>query len=57
MATWDHQESYLTTLFGFLGVTDVRFLRAEGVNVSPEQKDKAITEAKGSVADLVARAA
>jgi FMN-dependent NADH-azoreductase len=54
VATWDHQESYLRTLFGFLGVTDIRFLRAEGVNVSPEQKDKAIAEAKGNVAHLVA---
>jgi len=54
VAAWDHQESYLTTLFGFLGVTDVRFLRAEGVNVSPEQKEKAIAEARGEVASLVA---
>jgi FMN-dependent NADH-azoreductase len=54
VAAWDHQESYLTTLFGFLGVTDVRFLRAEGVNVSPETKEKAIAEARGGVAQLVA---
>ena len=54
VAAWDHQEAYLKTLFGFLGVTDIRFLRAEGVNVSPEQKDKAIAEARGEVAGLVA---
>jgi FMN-dependent NADH-azoreductase len=54
VAAWDHQEAYLKTLFGFLGVTDIRILRAEGVNVSPEQKEKAISEAKGSVAHLVA---
>src|SRR6185312_8195210 len=54
VAAWDHQESYLKTVFGFLGVTDVRFLRAEGVNVSPEQKEKAIAEARGEVASLVA---
>lgn len=54
VAAWDHQENYLRTLFGFLGVTDIRFLRAEGVNVSPEQKDKAIAEAKGNVAHLIA---
>ena len=54
VAAWDHQEAYLKTLFGFLGVTDMRFLRAEGVNVSAEQKDKAIAEAKGHVAQLVA---
>jgi len=54
VAAWDHQESYLKTVFGFLGVSDVRFLRAEGLNVSPEQKEKAIHEAKGSVTNLVA---
>jgi len=56
VAAWDHQESYLRTVFGFLGVTDIRFLRAEGVNVSAEQKDKAIAEARGEVASLVAGA-
>ena len=54
VAAWDHQETYLTTVFGFLGVTDVRFLRAEGLNVSPDQKEKAIAEARGEVASLVA---
>ena len=57
VAAWDHQESYLRTLFGFLGVTDIRFLRAEGVNVSPESKAKAIAQAKGSIAHLVSGAA
>jgi FMN-dependent NADH-azoreductase len=50
----DHQEFYLATLFGFQGVTDIRFLRAESVNISPEQKQKALVEAKREVAHLVA---
>ena len=54
VAAWDHQEAYLKAVFGFLGVTDMRFLRAEGLNVSPQQKEKAIHEANGSVANLVA---
>lgn len=54
VAAWDHQEAYLKAVFGFLGVTDIRFLRAEGLNVSPEQKEKSLHEAKGSVTDLVA---
>ena len=54
VAAFDHQETYLKTVFGFLGVTDLRFLRAEGVNVSPEQKERAIHEANASVASLVA---
>ena len=56
VAAWDHQESYLKAVFGFLGVTDIRFLRAEGLNVSPEQKEKAIHEANGGLANLVANA-
>jgi FMN-dependent NADH-azoreductase len=31
LAGLDHQESYLKTVFGFFGITDVRFVRAEGV--------------------------
>ncbi len=54
VAGWDHQEAYLRTVFGFLGVTDIRFLRAEGVNVSPEAKDKAIAAAHGNLTQLVA---
>ena len=54
VAAWDHQEAYLKAVFGFLGVTDLRFLRAEGLNMGPEQKEKAIHEANGSVANLVA---
>ena len=30
-STYDHQESYLKLVFGFLGITDVRFVRAEGL--------------------------
>ena len=27
----EHQESYLAVVFGFFGVTDIRFVRAEGL--------------------------
>jgi FMN-dependent NADH-azoreductase len=45
MAGLDHQESYLQTVFGFLGITDVRFVRAEGVAMGDEAKAKALTAA------------
>jgi FMN-dependent NADH-azoreductase len=41
----DHQESYLKAVFGFFGVTDVRFVRAEGVAMGPAAKDKALADA------------
>ena len=53
-AGMDHQENYLKTVFGFLGITDIRFLRAEGVNISPENKEKAIAAAEQDVVRLIA---
>jgi len=43
-------ESYLRFLFGFLGITDVTFVRAEGLSVSPEQRQAAISAARASIA-------
>jgi FMN-dependent NADH-azoreductase len=53
----EHQESYLSVLFGFLGVTDVRFVRAEGVAMGPEAKAKALAAADAEIKLLVAPAA
>lgn len=50
----DHQESYLRGLFGFFGITDVTFIRAEGVNVGPEQRTKAIEAARADIERLAA---
>jgi FMN-dependent NADH-azoreductase len=37
----EHQESYLQTVLGFFGVTDVRFVRAEGVAMGDAAKAQA----------------
>ncbi len=50
----DHQEKYLSAVFSFFGITDIRFLRAEGVNVSAEQRQKAIAAAERNVVQLLA---
>jgi FMN-dependent NADH-azoreductase len=50
----EHQESYLQAVFGFFGITDVRFVRAEGVNMGPEVKAKAISEAQASIKSTLA---
>jgi FMN-dependent NADH-azoreductase len=50
----EHQESYLQTVFGFLGITDVRFVRAEGVAMGEVKKAEAMTEAANSIAKLAA---
>ncbi len=41
----EHQESYLKTFFGFLGVTDVRFVRAEGLAMGDAVKNAAVAAA------------
>lgn len=48
-ATADFQEMYLRQLFGFLGVTDIEIIRAEGVNISAEQKAQAIAAAQAAI--------
>lgn len=41
----EHQESYLQTVFGFLGITDVRFVRAEGLAMGDAAKTQALEAA------------
>ena len=49
----DHQEAYLTTVLGFIGITDVSFVRAEGVAMGLERKAEALAEADAQIAALV----
>lgn len=48
-SAFDHQESYLKTVFGFFGVTDVRFVRAEGVAMGDEARAKALAQAEVAI--------
>ena len=50
----DHQESYLRGIFGFFGITDISFVRAEGVNVSADHRKSAIAAATAQAASLAA---
>ncbi len=50
----DHQENYLRGVFGFFGIADVTFIRAEGVALGPEQREKAIDAAKSEIAQIAA---
>ena len=42
----EHQESYLKVVFGFLGVTDIRFVRAEGIAMGDAAKAQALASAE-----------
>ena len=45
----DHQESYLKTVFGFVGITDVRIVRAEGVAMGEHGKARALAAAEADI--------
>ena len=53
----EHQESYLQTVFGFLGVTDIRFVRAEGLAMGEPHRAKAIAAAELDIRALAVEAA
>ncbi|MBS0235207.1 MAG: FMN-dependent NADH-azoreductase [Proteobacteria bacterium] len=54
IAFLDHQETYLRNIFGFFGITDVTFIRAEGINLGPDQRAQSIAAAQNSIAGLAA---
>jgi len=51
---FDHQETYLKAALGFLGITDITFIRAEGVAIGPEARGAALAAAKKETAALAA---
>jgi FMN-dependent NADH-azoreductase len=54
MAPFDHQETYLKHALGFIGLTDVTVVRAEGLAVSPESREAALISARQSISALAA---
>ena len=46
----EHQESYLQTVFGFFGITDVRIVRAEGLAMGDAGKAQALASASNDIA-------
>ena len=50
----DFQEPYLRQVFGFLGIDEVEFVRAEGVAFSPQHRADAIAAAKASILEPAA---
>ncbi len=48
----DHQEPYLRQALGFIGITDVQFIHAEGLNMGGEAMTKGLHEAQAQVAQV-----
>ncbi len=57
MQAMEHQESHLKTVLGFLGITDVTVVRAEGVATSPDNRNAALEIARTTIATLNPRRA
>lgn len=55
MVSKDFQESYLRAALGFMGVTDIQVVRAEGVARSPEMRESAMVQAHKEIAALFAK--
>src|SRR6476469_4323472 len=49
----DFQEPYLRHLLGFMGLTDVTFVRAEKIGYGPEARTAAIEGAKAQISEVV----
>ena len=54
LAFLEHQESYLKAVFGFFGITDVTFIRAERIGMGPEAKAEALSQAANEIKALAA---
>lgn len=53
----DTQTPYLRQFLGFLGLTDVKFVFAEGLSMGDAVRNKALSEAHDAIGDLIPRAA
>ncbi|MEF9403779.1 FMN-dependent NADH-azoreductase [Ralstonia solanacearum K60] len=55
-AAMDFQEAYLKTVFGFIGITDVQFVRAERLAMGPDARTQALEAAHATVRNAVTQA-
>lgn len=49
----DHQVPYLRQVLGFVGLTDVQFIYAEGLAMGPEAEAKALADARAQIAQTL----
>lgn len=48
----DHQEPYLRQALAFIGIHDVQFIHAEGLNMGAEFSEKGLAQAKARLAEV-----
>lgn len=53
-AAFEHHETYLTSVLGFIGLKDVTVVRAEGLAFGPEAREAAMGRAREQIATIAA---
>jgi FMN-dependent NADH-azoreductase len=53
----DTQTPYLKQFLGFIGITDVSFIFAEGLSLGDESREKSLSKAHDAIGELLPRAA
>ncbi|WP_129642028.1 FMN-dependent NADH-azoreductase [Peristeroidobacter agariperforans] len=53
----DTQTPYLKQFLGFIGITDVNFVFAEGLGMGEESREKSLAQAHNAIGELLPRAA
>jgi FMN-dependent NADH-azoreductase len=49
----DHQEPYLRQALAFIGIHDVSFIHAEGLNLGGDFLEKGVSQAKAQLAQAI----
>jgi FMN-dependent NADH-azoreductase len=52
--SFEHAETYMRTVFGFIGITDLQVVVAEGLAAGPKHRDAGIASAEHQIAALAA---
>jgi FMN-dependent NADH-azoreductase len=52
MAALEHLETYLRGVFGFIGVANLEFIPADGIQIGPEHREKAVAGALQAAGSL-----
>jgi FMN-dependent NADH-azoreductase len=55
MGVWDYQEPWIRTIFGFIGIEDICFIHAQGLNQGDAARSAGLEKAKRQIAELVKR--
>lgn len=53
MQAFDHQEPWIRTIFGFIGIRDITFIHAQGMNLGDEARETGMKHARDEIAKLV----